>query len=55
MSKTLERLVNQSDLSTSRPLEVWKQLQPNKTTWRPSAAALARRASRDLEMCSARR
>ncbi|MCP9338896.1 hypothetical protein [Stutzerimonas xanthomarina] len=49
-SKTLENLVKQSDLSNKQPLEFWKQLRRCKTDNRPSAAALARRASMDLEL-----
>lgn len=54
-SKTLENLVKQSDLSTTRPLEFWQQLQRGKGNARPNAAALARRASPDLAMCATRR
>ena len=54
-SKTLENLVKQSDLSTKQPLEFWKQLQRGTGSYRPSAAALARRASLDLGMCAAGR
>lgn len=54
-SKTLENLVKQSDLNASQPLEFWKQLQRGKSSYRPSAAALARRASLDLGMCVAGR
>jgi hypothetical protein len=54
MSKTLEQLFKQSDLSAKRPLEVWRHLQPGKAAWRPSAAALARRASGDIEMWQVR-
>ena len=51
-NKTLENLVKQSDLSTKQPLEFWKQLHRSKRDYRPSAAALARRASLDLGMCA---
>ena len=51
-SKTLENLVKQSDLNVNQPLEFWKQLQRGKSSCRPSAAALARRASLDLGMCA---
>jgi len=51
-NKTLENLVKQSDLSTKQPLELWKQLHRSKHDYRPSAAALARRASLDLGMCA---
>ena len=53
MSKTLEHLLKQSDLGTKRPLEVWRHLQ-GKANCCPNAAALARRASRDLEICQVR-
>ncbi|QGZ30937.1 hypothetical protein [Stutzerimonas stutzeri] len=54
-SKNLEDLVKQSDLSAKQPLEIWKQLQRRQGAGRPSAAALARRASLDLGMCAAAR
>ncbi|WP_181298550.1 hypothetical protein [Pseudomonas sp. Q2-TVG4-2] len=54
-SKTLENLVKQSDLSAKQPLEFWRQLQRGKGNYRPSAAALARRASMDLGICAAAR
>ncbi|MCQ4318863.1 hypothetical protein [Stutzerimonas stutzeri] len=54
-SKTLETLVKRSDLNPNHPLELWKQLRRCKTDNRPSAAALARRASMDLEFCAAGR
>ncbi len=54
MSKTLEQLVKQSELSARGPADVWRHLQPTKATWRPSAAALARRASRDLDLYAGR-
>ena len=52
-SKTLENLVKQSDLSAKQPLELWKQ--PHPTERRPSAAALAKRASFDIGLCAAGR
>ncbi len=54
-SKTLENLVKQSDLSAKQPLELWKQPHRSKRDCRPSAAALARRASLDLGICAAGR
>ncbi|NKQ12445.1 hypothetical protein [Pseudomonas sp. SST3] len=54
-SKTLENLLRQSDLSTKQPLEFWKQLQRGKGNYRPSAAALARRASMDPGICATAR
>jgi hypothetical protein len=54
-SKTLESLVKQSDLSTKQPLEFWRERQRGKGDYRPSAAALARRASMDLGLCAAGR
>lgn len=52
-SKTLEKLLKHSDQSTKQPLEFWKQLHRAKGDYRPSAAALAKRAALDVEMCSA--
>lgn len=54
-SKTLENLVKQTDLSIKQPLEFWKQVHRSKHEYRPSAAALARRASLDLGMCASGR
>ncbi len=54
-SKTLENLVRQSDHSAKAPLELWKQLHHGHRTYRPSAAALARRASFDAVMSGASR
>lgn len=54
-SKTLETLVKRSDLNPKQPLEFWRRLRRCKTDYRPSAAALARRASMDLECCAAGR
>ncbi len=54
-SKTLETLVKRSDLNPKQPLEFWRQLRRCKTDYRPSAAALARRAAMDLECCAAGR
>jgi len=52
-SKTLEKLVKQSDLSVKQPLEFWKQkLDRDTRNYRPSAAALARRASFDIGLCT---
>ncbi|MCQ4310873.1 hypothetical protein D7241_08555 [Stutzerimonas sp. VN223-3] len=53
-SKTLENLVKHSDLSVTQPLELWKQLHRDKRDYRPSAAALARRASFDIGFCTSR-
>lgn len=53
-SKTLEDLVKHSDFSVKQPLELWKQLPRDKHDYRPSAAALARRASFDIGMCAGR-
>ncbi len=50
-SKTLENLVRQSDISAKQPLEFWKQLNRSRRDYRPSAAALVKRASLDLGMC----
>ena len=54
-SKTLENLVKQSDLSVKQPLEFWKQLQRSKRNYRPSATALAKRVTLDMEMFAAMR
>ncbi len=54
-SKTLEKLVKHSDQSAKQPLEFWKELQRGKSEYRPSAAALAKRAAMDIEMYSAAR
>lgn len=54
MSKTLEQLFKQSDLSPKRPRDMWRHLQPDSAVWRRSAAALARRASTDVDLCRVR-
>lgn len=46
-SKTLENLVRQSAPNTQPPLEVWRQSRRGKRDYRPSAAALVRRATLD--------
>lgn len=47
-NKTLENLVRQSDNSFKAPFELWKQR--DHRSYRPSAAALARRASLDAAL-----
>jgi len=48
-SKTLENLVRQSAPATL-PLEFWRQRHRGKRNYRPSAAALMRRATLDVSV-----
>ncbi|MHB0820596.1 hypothetical protein ACYCFK_20300 [Stutzerimonas stutzeri] len=51
--KTLENLVRQFDPDTKPPLELWRQRHRGKGDYRPSAAALVRRATLDVRLQTA--